>query len=114
MVHLAGIDKGPVLDWTDDNGLIEHFRKWKKKGGNSVQRSTQCCSVMESSATMSSIGQGETGIELVDKWETEGKIIDANRNNIAGYFELFEEQISPKCNALIMQLWNLRDCSRVP
>ena len=31
MAHLAGIDKGPVLDWTDDNGLLECFRKWKKK-----------------------------------------------------------------------------------
>ena len=31
MAHLAGIDKGPVLDWTDDNGLMECFRKWKKK-----------------------------------------------------------------------------------
>ena len=31
MAHLAGIDKGPVLDWTDDNGLLEWFRKWKKK-----------------------------------------------------------------------------------
>ena len=30
MAHLAGIDKGPVLDWTDNNGLMEHFRKWKK------------------------------------------------------------------------------------
>ena len=40
-------------------------------------------------------------MELVDKWEIEGKITDANRNNIARYFELFEEHISPKSNALI-------------
>ena len=31
MAHLAGIDKGPVLDWTEGNGLMEHFRMWKKK-----------------------------------------------------------------------------------
>ena len=31
MAHLAGIDKGPILDWTDDNGLMEYFRKWSKK-----------------------------------------------------------------------------------
>ena len=29
-------------------------------------------------------------MELVDKWEIEGKITNANRNNIARYFELFE------------------------
>ena len=33
--------------------------------------------------------------------ETEGKITDANHNQIARYFELFEEHISPKSNALI-------------
>ena len=41
-------------------------------------------------------------MELVDKWETEEKITEANRNNIARYFELFEEHILPKSNALIM------------
>ena len=40
-------------------------------------------------------------MELVDKWETEDKINDSNRNDIARYFELFEEHISPKSNALI-------------
>ena len=44
---------------------------------------------------------GETGMELVDKWETEDKINDGNRNQITRYFELFEEHISPKSNALI-------------
>ena len=41
-------------------------------------------------------------MELADKWETEGKITQANRNNIGQYFELFEEHISPKSNALII------------
>ena len=41
-------------------------------------------------------------MELVDKWETEGKITDANCNKqIDRYFTLFEENISPKSNALI-------------
>ena len=31
MSHLAGIDKGSVLEWTDDNGLMEHYHKWRKK-----------------------------------------------------------------------------------
>ena len=35
------------------------------------------------------------------KWEIEGKITDGNRNNINRYFELFEEHIAPKLNALI-------------
>ena len=31
MAHLAGIDKGPEMNWTNDNGLDECYRKWKKK-----------------------------------------------------------------------------------
>ena len=30
MAHLVGIDKGPVMDWTNDSGLDERYRKWKK------------------------------------------------------------------------------------
>ena len=81
MAHLAGIDKGPVLDWTDNNGLMEHFRMWKKKveilfrgpltGANDIAK---CNYIIYCS--------GKTGMELVEKWETEGKITDANRNQI--------------------------------
>ena len=30
MMHLVGIDKGPVMDWTNNSGLGEWYRKWKK------------------------------------------------------------------------------------
>ena len=101
MAHLARIDKGPVLDWTDDNGLLEHFRKWKKKVEilfqgplNTANDAVKCHYIIYWS--------GENGMELVDKWETEGKITEANCNQINRYFKLFEEHISPKYNALIM------------
>ena len=29
-MHLVGIDKGPVMEWTNDSGLGEMYRKWKK------------------------------------------------------------------------------------
>ena len=45
---------------------------------------------------------GDTGMELVGKWEVEGKIHDGNRNNKNRYFELLEEHIAPKSNALIV------------
>ena len=41
-------------------------------------------------------------MELVDKWEVEGKIDDTNRDTVARYFTLFEEHISPKSNTLIV------------
>ena len=41
------------------------------------------------------------GMELVDKREIEVKIHNGNRNTINRYFDLFEEHIAPKSNALI-------------
>ena len=92
MAHLDGINKGLVLDWTDGNGLLECFRKWRKRveilfwgplhaAGDGVKYNYII------------YWSGETGMELVDKWEMEGKITEAKRNNIARYFELFEEHI---------------------
>ena len=43
----------------------------------------------------------DTGMELVEKWQIEGKIHDGNRNTINRYYELFEEHIAPKSNYLI-------------
>ena len=40
-------------------------------------------------------------MELVEKWEIEGKSHDGNRNTIDRYFELFEEHIAPNSNTLI-------------
>ena len=101
MAHLAGINKGEVWDWTDDNDLLEHFRKWRKNVEilfqsplNTANNGVKCNYVIYWS--------GETGMEFVDKWETEGKITDANRDEVNRYFTLSEEHISPKSNALIM------------
>ena len=80
---------------------MECFRKWKKKIEilfrgplNDANDTVKCNYIIYWS--------GEPGMELVDKWETEGKITDANRNQIDRYFTLLEENISPKSNALIM------------
>ena len=100
MAHLAGIDKGPILDWTDDNGLVECYRKWRKKLEvpfkgpiNTASDAVKCNYIIYWS--------GETGMELVEKWEIEGKIHDGNRNTIDWYFDLFEEHTAPKPNTLI-------------
>ena len=100
IAHLAGIDNGPVLDWIDNNGLSECYWIWKKRveilfhrplhvAGDGIK-----CNYLI-------YWSGKPGMELVDKWETEGKMTQANRNNINRYFELFEEHILPKSNTLI-------------
>ena len=40
-------------------------------------------------------------MDLLDKWETEGKLTEASHNNINQYFKMFKEHISPKSNAFI-------------
>ena len=39
---------------------------------------------------------GDHGKDLVDKWTTEGKITDDNKNQLATYWKHFEEYIHPK------------------
>ena len=100
MAHLAGIDKGPEMDWTNDNGLDERYRKWKKKVEvlfkgplNSAVDAIKCNYIIYWS--------GDHGMDLVDKWDGEGKIDDTNRNELATYWNLFEEYIHPEMNQLI-------------
>ena len=80
---------------------MECFRKWKKKVEilfkgplTNANNPVKCNYII--------YWPGEIGMELVDKWEIQGKIVDENRNNINRYFKLFEEHIAPKSNALIV------------
>ena len=43
---------------------------------------------------------GDHGMDL-DKWETENKINDGNRNTIQTYWDLFEGYIHPQTNQLL-------------
>ena len=93
MAHLAGINKSPILDWTDENGLMEHFWRCRKKvevlfkGPLNIANGAVKCNYII-------YWSGDTGMELVGKWEIKGKIHDGNRNTINRYFTLFEEHIS--------------------
>ena len=100
MAHLVGIDKGPVMDWTNDTGLDECYRKWKKcvealfKGPlNEATEAVKCNYVIYWS--------GDHGMDLVDKWITEGKINVGNKEMLNTYWTKFEEYIHPQTNQLI-------------
>ena len=100
MSHLVGTDKGPVMDCTNDSGLDECYRKWKKRvevlfqgSLNGVNEAVKCNYVIYWSS--------DHGMDLVDKWTTEGKINDSNEGTLNTYWEKFEEYIHPKTNKLI-------------
>ena len=44
---------------------------------------------------------GDHGMDLVDKWTTEGKINDGNKDRLDTYWTCFEEYIHPQINRLI-------------
>ena len=101
MAHLVGIDKGPVMDWTNDAGLDEHYRKWKKhlevlfKGPLSELTDAVKCNYII-------YWSGDHGMDLVDKWISEKSINDGNKNNLGQTcWEKFDEYIHPKTNKLI-------------
>ena len=81
MAHLVGINKGPVMDWTNDSGLDVCYRKWRKqlevlfKGPLSeLTDAVKCNYVIYWSS--------DNGMDLVDKWTTEKSINDGNKNNL--------------------------------
>ena len=100
MAHLVGIDKGPVMDWTNDSGLDECYRKWKKwvevlfQGPLSEVTHAVKCNYMI-------YWSGDHGMDLVDKWTTESKINDENKGTLNTYWTNFEEYIHPQTNKLI-------------
>ena len=76
------------MDWTNDSGLDEQYRKWKKcvevlfKGLlNVVLEAIKCNYVVYWS--------GDHGMDLVDKWTTEGKINDGNKETLDTYWTHF-------------------------
>ena len=100
MAHLIGIDKGPVMDWTNDSGLDECYRKWKKcvevlfKGLlNGVTDAVKCNYIIYWS--------GDHGMDLVDKWTTEGTINDGNKDQINTYWKQFDDYVHSRTNKLI-------------
>ena len=100
MSHLVGIDKGPAMDWTNETGLDECYRKWKKQVEvlfrgplNGVPEGVKCNYVIYWS--------GDHGMDLVDKWTTEDKINDGNKDMLNTYWNQFEEYIHPQTNQLI-------------
>ena len=44
---------------------------------------------------------GDHGMDLVDKWTTEAKITDGNKDTLNTYWTQFEEYIHPQTNQLI-------------
>ena len=45
--------------------------------------------------------KSDHGMDLVDKWTTEDKINDGNKDSLKTYWEKFDEYVQPQTNKLI-------------
>ena len=88
------------MDWTNDSGLDQCYRKWKKqveilfKGPlNEVAEAVKFNYIIYWSS--------DHGKDLVDKWNTEGKINEDNKEVMKTYWDRFDKYVHPQTNKLI-------------
>ena len=98
MSHIAGIDKGPVQDWTDENGLMDYYHKWRRKvevlskdSLNNANDPIKCNYIIYWS--------GYTGMELVENGKLKEKSmmeIGTLLTGISNFLKIYSSQI--KCS----------------
>ena len=103
-MSLAGMDLGPKIDWTLDNGLYQRFKVFKKR----------CIDILSGPLNITSdknqvcylrYWMGEEGSKLISQWTVEGKITDddgeaTSKKKLITYWQLFEDYTKPRSNSL--------------
>ena len=117
------LDSGPKLDWTRDNQIFLHYKKWKARI-EFIFKSALSQATPEERTAYLKYWMGDEGLPLIEKWETTGKLDYSNANTspakeggrsrplssgfkLETYWKLLEEEFKPKGNKLlsIIELW---------
>ena len=111
---MAMLNSGPKLDWTRDNQMFLHYKKWRSKV-ELIFRSALSKATPEEETAYLKYWMGDEGLPLVEKWESTGKLDYSNAEEapllsgfqIQTYWDLLEEEFKPKGNKLIsiIELW---------
>ena len=111
---MAMLNSGPKLDWTRDNQMFLHYKKWRSKI-ELIFRSALSKATPEEKTAYLKYWIGDEGLPLVEKWESTGKLDYSNAEEaplssgfqIQTYWDLLEEEFKPKGNKLIsiIELW---------
>ena len=105
-MSLAGMDLGPKMDWTLDNGLYQRFKVFKE----------MCIDILsgplhatpeENQVHYLHYMTGEEGSKLISQWTAEGKITDddteaTSKKKLRTYWKLFKDYTKPRSNSLIV------------
>ena len=117
------LDSGPKLDWTRDNQMFLHYKKWRSKI-ELIFRSALSKATPEEKTAYLKYWMGDEGLPLIEKWESTGKLDYSNAEEtpateggrrkalssgykLQTYWDLLEEEFKPKGNKLIsiIELW---------
>ena len=120
---MAILDSGPKLDWTRDNQMFLHYKKWRSKI-ELIFRSALSTATPEEKTAYLKYWMGDEGLPLIEKWESTGKLDYSNAHEtpakeggrsrplpsgfkLETYWDLLEEEFKPKGNKLIsiIELW---------
>ena len=120
---MAILESGPKLDWTRDNQIFLHYKKWKSKI-ELIFRSALSSATPEEKTAYLKYWMGDEGLPLIEKWESTGKLDYSNAHEtpakeggrsrplssgfkLETYWKLLEEEFKPKGNKLIsiIELW---------
>ena len=120
---MAILESGPKLDWTRDNQIFLHYKKWKSKI-ELIFRSALSSATPEEKTAYLKYWMGDEGLPLIEKWESTGKLDYSNAHEtpakeggrsrplssafkLETYWKLLEEEFKPKSNTLIsiIELW---------
>ena len=107
-------NSGPKLDWTRDNQMFLHYKKWRSKV-ELIFRSALSKATPEEKTSYLKYWLGDEGLPLIEKWESTGKLDYSNAEEaplssgfqVQTYWDLLEEEFKPKGNKLIsiIELW---------
>ena len=117
------LESGPKLNWTRDNQIFLHYKKWRAKI-KLIFRSALSQATPEEKTSYLKYWMGDQGLPLIGRWETTGKLDYSNADEtptteggrkrplssgfkLETYWELLEEEFKPKGNKLlsIIELW---------
>ena len=117
------LKSGAKLDWTRDNQIFLHYKKWKAKV-ELIFRSALSQVTAEQKTSYLKYWMGDEGLPLIERWETTGKLDYSNADEtptteggrkralssgfkLQTYWKLLEEEFKPKGNKLlsIIELW---------
>ena len=74
-MSLVGMDLGPKMDWTLDNGLYQRFKVFKERCID-ILSGPLYATPEENNVHYLHYWTGEEGSELISQWTAEGKITD--------------------------------------